>query len=74
MISGTLLPPPPPLVSTAVSFRPEELTRGLLSTGLEVVRRLPDVVFAGKVEARLSKNIGAQYCLKQTMVEVRERD
>lgn len=32
-----------------------------------------DVLLAVKGEVRLSKNIGGQYCLKQTMILMRKR-
>lgn len=65
MMSGAL-PPPPLLVMTPASARPEEeLTCVLLSWWLVEVMMLPGVLLV-KVEVRLSKNIGGQYCLKQT--------
>lgn len=62
MMSGA---PPPLLVMTPASARPEELTCVLLSWWLVEVMMLPGVLLV-KVEVRLSKNIGGQYCLKQT--------
>lgn len=64
MMSGAL---PPLLVMTPASARPEEelTTCVLLSWWLVEVMMLPGVLLV-KVEVRLSKNIGGQYCLKQT--------
>ncbi|KAJ7422480.1 hypothetical protein BTVI_13921 [Pitangus sulphuratus] len=64
MMSGAL--PPLLLVITPASALPEELTSVLLSCWLVEVMMLPGVLLV-KVEVRLSKNIGGQYCLKQTM-------
>lgn len=63
MMSGAL---PLLLVITPVSLLLEELTCVLLSWWLVDVMMLPGVLLV-KVEVRLSKNIGGQYCLKQTM-------
>lgn len=68
MMSGMLLPL---LVMTPVSLLLlDELTWVVLSWGLVVVT---DVLLAVKGEVRLSKNIGGQYCLKQTMMPMRKR-
>lgn len=61
----------PLLVMTPVSLLLlDELTWVLLSWGLVVVT---DALLAVKGEVRLSKNIGGQYCLKQTMMRMRTR-
>lgn len=62
MMSGAL---PPLLVITPASARLEELTCVLLAWWLVDVMMLPGVLLV-RVEVRLSKNIGGQYCLKQT--------
>lgn len=61
MMSGAL---PLLLVITPVLLLLEELTCVLLSWWLVDVMMLPGMLLV-KVEVRLSKNIGEQYCLKQ---------
>lgn len=69
MMSGAL---PPLLVMTPASARPEELTCVLLSWWLVEVMMLPGVLLV-KVEVRLSKNIGGQYCESTGISERKSR-